>query len=141
MNDPEVHPTTGMGQHRAVGAPAHHNYIHHKYTNVLGMDDDVGYGLPRVTRDQRWRPFYLGNLVHNTPLAVFRGWRRRPAPRTGPQTQDAGGQGCTAADLADVGAKIGRQVGKDYVVVPGRRRRDRTVDGRARATMGANFLG
>ena len=56
MNDPEVHSTTWEWDN--TGPSAHwkhtHNYIHHKYTNVLGMDDDVGYGLLRVTRDQRW---------------------------------------------------------------------------------------
>ena len=29
--------------------------MHHKYTNIP-MDDDVGYGMLRVTRDQRWTP-------------------------------------------------------------------------------------
>ena len=73
MNDPEVHSTTWEWDN--TGPSAHwkhtHNYIHHKYTNILGMDDDVGYGLLRVTRDQRWRPFYLGNLAYNTVLALF----------------------------------------------------------------------
>src|SRR6478672_7710482 len=31
-----------------------HNFIHHKYTNVVGLDDDIGYGIMRLTRDQRW---------------------------------------------------------------------------------------
>ncbi|MFC7407232.1 fatty acid desaturase family protein, partial [Georgenia alba] len=59
MNDPEVHSSTWEWD--VVGPSAHwkqtHNYLHHKYTNILGMDDDVGYGLLRVTRDQRWKPF------------------------------------------------------------------------------------
>ncbi len=56
MNDPEIHSSSwewDMG-----GASKHwrftHNFMHHKYTNILGMDDDVGYGLIRVTRDQKW---------------------------------------------------------------------------------------
>ena len=48
--------------------------MHHKYTNILGMDDDVGYGLLRVTRDQRWKPFNLGNLLYNTVLALGFEW-------------------------------------------------------------------
>ena len=28
-----------------------HNYMHHTYTNVLGMDDDVGYGVVRLFHD------------------------------------------------------------------------------------------
>ena len=43
-----------------VGASKHwritHNVAHHKYTNILGMDDDVGYGVLRVTRDDPWVP-------------------------------------------------------------------------------------
>ena len=73
MNDPEIHSTSWEWD--VTGPSAHwkqtHNYIHHKYTNVLGMDDDVGYGLLRVTRDQRWKPFNTGNLLYNTLLALF----------------------------------------------------------------------
>lgn len=48
--------------------------MHHKYTNILGMDDDAGYGLLRVTRDQRrWKPFNAFNL-HNTALAMLFEW-------------------------------------------------------------------
>ena len=71
MNDPEIHSTSWEWD--VTGPSAHwkqtHNYLHHKYTNVLGMDDDVGYGLLRVTRDQRWKPFNAGNLVYNTPVS------------------------------------------------------------------------
>ena len=38
------------------------------------MDDDVGYGLLRVTRDQRWKPFNIGNLLYNVLLALFFEW-------------------------------------------------------------------
>ena len=60
MNDPEVHSTTWEWDN--TDPSAHwkhtHNYIHHKYTNVLGMDDDVGYGVVRLFPEQRWKPFY-----------------------------------------------------------------------------------
>jgi NADPH-dependent stearoyl-CoA 9-desaturase len=43
-----------------VGRPSTGNppttFKHHKYTNILGMDDDVGYSTLRVTRDQPWKP-------------------------------------------------------------------------------------
>ena len=51
-----------------------HNFQHHKYTNVLGMDDDVGYTVLRVTRDQPWEPFNIGNLLFNTILALGFEW-------------------------------------------------------------------
>ncbi|MFW0784102.1 fatty acid desaturase [Gordonia sp. CPCC 206044] len=121
MNDPEVHSTTWEWDN--TGPSAHwkhtHNYIHHKYTNVLGMDDDVGYGLLRVTRDQRWRPFNLGNIAYNTLLALLFEYgvaaqhlelgKKRRTPEAKEQFQ---------RDLADVGQKVGKQVAKDYVVYP-----------------------
>lgn len=36
-----------------------HNFRHHTYTNVRGLDDDIGYGLLRIFPEQRWKPFYL----------------------------------------------------------------------------------
>jgi fatty acid desaturase len=32
-----------------------HNYRHHVFTNVIGMDEDLGYGVLRVSRDQEWK--------------------------------------------------------------------------------------
>ena len=143
MNDPEVHSTTWEWDSASPSSSwkHSHNYVHHKYTNVLGMDDDVGYGLLRVTRDQRWRPFYLGNLVYNTLLAVFFEYgvaaqhlelgRKRKTPED---------KAALKADLADVGAKIGRQVGKDYVLFPAAVGVIGRSTAAARATMGANFV-
>ena len=70
MNDPEIHSSTWEWD--MSGASKHwrftHNFMHHKYTNILGMDDDVGYGLLRVTRDQRWKPFNLATCC-TTPCS------------------------------------------------------------------------
>jgi NADPH-dependent stearoyl-CoA 9-desaturase len=41
-----------------------HNYMHHTYTNIVGMDRDIGYGILRMSPDQRWRPYFLGNPVY-----------------------------------------------------------------------------
>jgi NADPH-dependent stearoyl-CoA 9-desaturase len=48
-----------------------HNYIHHTYTNVLGKDRDVGYGMLRISEQQPWHPYYLGNPLYAALLAVF----------------------------------------------------------------------
>ena len=48
-----------------------HNYMHHTHTNVVGKDRDIGYGLLRMSEDQRWHPYYLGNPVYATLLAMF----------------------------------------------------------------------
>ncbi len=51
-----------------------HNYIHHTYTNILGKDRDIGYGVLRMDEDQQWRPYYLGNPVYATLLMLFFEW-------------------------------------------------------------------
>ena len=76
MNDPEIHSSTWEWD--MVGAAKHwritHNVAHHKYTNILGMDDDVGYGVLRVTRDEPWKPRNSLNLPINTMLALGFEW-------------------------------------------------------------------
>jgi fatty acid desaturase len=51
-----------------------HNYIHHTYTNILGKDRDIGYGILRMDEDQPWQPYYLGNPVYATLLMLFFEW-------------------------------------------------------------------
>ena len=51
-----------------------HNYIHHTYTNILGKDRDIGYGILRMDEDQPWRPQYLGNPVYALLLMLFFEW-------------------------------------------------------------------
>jgi fatty acid desaturase len=48
-----------------------HNYMHHTHTNVQGKDRDIGYGVLRMSEDQDWRPYYLGNPVYATLLALL----------------------------------------------------------------------
>ncbi len=121
MNDPEIHSSTWEWD--IAGAAKHwrftHNFMHHKYTNILGMDDDVGYGMLRVTRDQRWKPFNSLNVVFNTLLASLFEWG------VGLQHLEIGkifkGRDDRAATLVRVrefGAKAGRQLFKDYVAFP-----------------------
>ena len=51
-----------------------HNYIHHTFTNILGKDRDVGYGILRMDEDQKWNPYYLGNPLYAFLLMVFFEW-------------------------------------------------------------------
>ena len=121
MNDPEIHSTVWEWDN--VGTSEHwkqtHNYMHHKYTNILGMDDDVGYGLLRVTRDQRWHPFYYGNLAYNTALALLFQWG------VGIQYLELGkvvmgrdDREKTKRNVSLFLRKAGRQMAKDYVFYP-----------------------
>ena len=48
-----------------------HNYMHHTHTNVVGMDRDIGYGILRMSDDQRWQPYYLGNPLYAFLLMVL----------------------------------------------------------------------
>ncbi len=48
-----------------------HNYMHHTHTNIVGKDRDIGYGVLRMSEDQRWTPYYLGNPVYATLLALL----------------------------------------------------------------------
>lgn len=73
MRDPKIHSTTWEWDHVA---PAEmwkhsHNELHHTYTNVLGRDNDLGYGIMRVDEEQRWSPFHLGQPLWNLLNAIF----------------------------------------------------------------------
>ena len=76
MNDPEIHSSNWEWD---TAQPAEqwkhsHNYIHHQFTNVLGYDNDIGYGILRMSRDQKWTPYNLGQPVYNFLLAAFFEW-------------------------------------------------------------------
>jgi len=51
-----------------------HNYIHHTFTNIHGLDRDIGYGILRMDEDQPWHPYYLGNPLYAFLLMVFFEW-------------------------------------------------------------------
>jgi len=73
MRDPKIHSTTWEWD---MASPAKqwqhsHNELHHTYTNVVGKDNDLGYGIMRVDEDQRWYPMYLLQPVWNFINACF----------------------------------------------------------------------
>ena len=73
MRDPKIHSTTWEWD---MASPAEqwkhsHNELHHTYTNVIGKDNDLGYGIMRVDEDQRWHPIYLAQPVWNFVNACF----------------------------------------------------------------------
>jgi fatty acid desaturase len=51
-----------------------HDYRHHVFTNVLEMDDDLAFGVMRLSRDQPWRPRYLVQSLRNLLLAITFEW-------------------------------------------------------------------
>ena len=51
-----------------------HNYKHHTYTNVKGMDDDVGYGVFRLFPEQRWSRFSVIQPLYILPFSLLFQW-------------------------------------------------------------------
>ncbi|HZV72162.1 MAG TPA: fatty acid desaturase [Conexibacter sp.] len=96
-----------------------HNYMHHTHTNILGKDRDIGYGVLRMSEEQRWNPYYLGNPVYAVLLALFFQW--------GVALHDLEVERVTAgkASWKDKGEMLGaiwrkgrRQALKDYALFP-----------------------
>ena len=121
MNDPKLNGHTYEWDIVATGENWRktHNFQHHTYTNVRGMDDDIGYGLLRIFPEQRWRPFYLMQPVIAVVFMVLFQW--------GVAIQELrvgrwfAGKKSTAQmreDFRPVRRKMGRQLFKDYVVFP-----------------------
>jgi len=76
MNDPEIHSSNWEWD---TAQPAEqwkhsHNYVHHQFTNVLGYDNDIGYGILRMAREQKWSPYNLGQPIYNQLLATLFEW-------------------------------------------------------------------
>jgi linoleoyl-CoA desaturase len=76
MRDPEIHSSTWEWDSVCPSDQwkHSHNVVHHTWTNVLGMDRDVGYGMLRVSASQRWHPFYLLQPLSSLLMAVFFEW-------------------------------------------------------------------
>jgi fatty acid desaturase len=133
MHDPEIHSSTWEWD--MVGPSSHwrysHNYRHHVFTNVVGVDEDLGYGIMRVTRDEKWKRSNLLQPLRNMLMAITFEW--------GIALHDLYSEQQRAATDADKSAhtttllrKIGRQTAKDYALYPSLSRR------RWRRTLGAN---
>jgi fatty acid desaturase len=96
-----------------------HNYIHHTFTNIVGKDRDVGYGILRMDPEQKWHPYYLGNPLYAFLLMTFFEW--------GVALHDLEVENIVAGKrkMADnkplypgLLRKIRRQAVKDYVLFP-----------------------
>ncbi len=121
MNDPEVHSSNWEWD---TAQPAEqwkhsHNYVHHQFTNVLGYDNDIGYGILRMAREQKWNPVNLGQPVYNALLATLFQW--------GVALHDLDLEAIRKMEkdpkvmrkqLRQIWRKGRRQAGKDYLVYP-----------------------
>src|SRR5829696_1845143 len=48
-----------------------HNYVHHTFTNIVGRDRDLGYGVLRMSKSEPWNRIALANPVFAFLLAVL----------------------------------------------------------------------
>ncbi|GLZ53150.1 acyl-CoA desaturase [Actinomycetospora sp. NBRC 106378] len=122
MNDPEIHSATWEWDNvcPAEQWKHSHNYLHHTYTNVLGKDKDVGYEILRVTSDQKWNPINLGQPVFNTLLMLLfqHGVAIHDLDIEGLLRRDIEDPEEFKAKLEQVGRKMRKQMGKDYILFP-----------------------
>jgi NADPH-dependent stearoyl-CoA 9-desaturase len=96
-----------------------HNYMHHTYTNIVDLDRDIGYGVLRMSEDQKWSPYFLGNPVYAFLLMVFFQYGvalhelETERIRTGEiKLRDKKDM------LTEMWAKVKKQTVKDYVAFP-----------------------
>jgi fatty acid desaturase len=136
MNDPEIHSTTWEWDMVAVSSQWRysHNYRHHVFSNVVGVDDDLGFGVIRVTRDEPWRLEHLFQPLRNLLLASIFEWGiglhgiHSERDRLEPDADKVSEARRTFAN------KIARQSVKDYLIFPA------LSLSRWRRTLGANTV-
>lgn len=51
-----------------------HNFEHHTYTNILGLDRDFGYGAYRMSEEMAWEPKHRYQLLYYGVMALFFQW-------------------------------------------------------------------
>jgi fatty acid desaturase len=97
-----------------------HNYMHHTHTNIVGKDRDIGYGILRMSDEEPWRPYYLGNPLYAALLATF--FQYGVAMHDVEAEQIASGEGALDEEkrekLRAVWRKVRGQALKDYVLFP-----------------------
>jgi NADPH-dependent stearoyl-CoA 9-desaturase len=126
MRDPKIHSKAWEWDNVSPASQwkHSHNELHHTFTNVLGRDNDLGYGIIRVDEDQRWTLFCLGQPIwHVLNAAMFEysiaaydlelgGYLAKRKRMTEEEKAEFRQQ------ASEVVAKIKQQATKDYLVHP-----------------------
>ncbi|HEU5242333.1 MAG TPA: acyl-CoA desaturase, partial [Ornithinibacter sp.] len=144
MRDPKIHSTAWEWDNASPSSQwkHSHNEIHHTFTNVLGRDNDLGYGILRVDEDQRWTPFFLfqpiwhvGNaLLFEYSIAAYDLELGGYLAKKDRMSEEEKAK--FRRDAKEVVAKIKRQATKDYVAHPALA----AVTGSTRTTLTANVV-
>jgi fatty acid desaturase len=96
-----------------------HNYVHHTYTNIRGLDKDLGYEIMRIDPHQPWHPVYLLQPLYNLVLMAFFEWGVAThdmdfdAIRAGEKSKEE-----ILKDLKGMATKARTQIAKDYIAWP-----------------------
>ena len=122
MRDPKINSSTWEWDHASPAAQwkRAHNETHHTYTNIVGRDNDLGYGIMRVDEAQQWKPRHLLQPVWNFltacifeyGIAMFDldlGDNLRDKRKISPEKK---------VELKATLTKVRRQVTKDFVLYP-----------------------
>lgn len=129
MRDPEIHSTTWEWDNVCASTQwkHSHNYLHHQWTNVVGRDHDIGYGILRVHPEQRWKRHHLAQPLIFVTLATLFQWGvgahdiENDLARSGDEDDGTRGPVTLASmmpKLREFGRKARRQVVKDYAAFP-----------------------
>jgi NADPH-dependent stearoyl-CoA 9-desaturase len=121
MRDPDIHSTTWEWDFVTPSTSWQntHNDMHHRWTNVIGKDRDVGYGVLRMDADEPWEPKHILNPVINAGLAPIFEWGIAFYDLEIHKVQS--GEKSYAElrrDLKVVGLKAARQFAKDFAATP-----------------------
>ncbi len=122
MRDPRIQSTTWEWD---SATPAElwrrtHNEGHHVFTNILGKDNDLGFGILRVDQDQPWQRRHLAQPLLNALNALFfeYGIAAYDAGFGGLVRRESSATPQVRADLALTFKKVCAQATKDFVVWP-----------------------
>ncbi|MCW2793915.1 MAG: Fatty acid desaturase [Nocardioides sp.] len=122
MRDPKIHSTTWDWDHASPPEQwkRAHNETHHTFTNIVGQDNDLGYGIMRVDEDQEWKPRYLVQPLWNFVNAcIFEyGIAMYDLDLGDSLREKKGFSPEMRANIRKTLQKIRKQVTKDYVVHP-----------------------
>ena len=95
-----------------------HNYVHHTFTNIVGKDRDVGYGILRMSEDQPWKPVYLLQPAYNWVLAFLFEWGVAFHDLEFERIGKTKSRKEAMRQYRSIFKKIRKQVVKDYVAFP-----------------------
>jgi fatty acid desaturase len=96
-----------------------HNYVHHTYTNIRGLDKDLGYEIMRIDPHQKWHPVYLLQPIYNAILMALFEWGVAfhdldlEAVRAGDKSHKE-----VLKEIKGISYKMRLQVTKDYIAWP-----------------------